>query len=82
MERFVSEYMAERPPNRCIDYNRQIKFGALLDWALGEGADLSRVTAACIGPQTEAEARQRGVFTITANQATIDSLVARIMEEN
>ena len=50
--------------------------------ALGEGADLSRVTAACIGPQTEAEARQRGIFTITANQATIDSLVARIMEEN
>lgn len=50
--------------------------------ALGEGADLSRVTAACIGPQTEAEARQRGLFTITANQATIDSLVARIMEEN
>ena len=50
--------------------------------ALGEGADLSRVTAACIGPQTEAEARQRGLFTITANQATMDSLVARIMEEN
>ena len=28
-----------RTPNPCIDCNREIKFGALLDWALDQGAD-------------------------------------------
>lgn len=39
MDRFVSEYVHGRTPNPCIDCNREIKFGALLDWALDHGAD-------------------------------------------
>lgn len=39
MDRFVSEYVEGRTPNPCIDCNREIKFGALLDWALEQGAD-------------------------------------------
>ena len=39
MGRFVSEYQAGRTPNPCIDCNREIKFGALLDWALDQGAE-------------------------------------------
>lgn len=39
MDRFVSEYVRGRTPNPCIDCNRTIKFGALLDWALDHGAD-------------------------------------------
>ena len=39
MGRFVSEYVAGRTPNPCIDCNREIKFGALLDWALAQGSD-------------------------------------------
>ena len=39
MARFVSEYVAGRTPNPCVDCNREIKFGALLDWALDHGAD-------------------------------------------
>ena len=39
MDRFVSEYVRGRTPNPCIDCNREIKFGALLDWALDQGAD-------------------------------------------
>ena len=39
MGRFVSEYTEGRTPNPCIDCNREIKFGALLDWALAQGSD-------------------------------------------
>lgn len=39
MDKFVSEYVGGRTPNPCIDCNREIKFGALLDWALAHGAD-------------------------------------------
>ena len=39
MDRFVSEYVHGRTPNPCIDCNREIKFGALLDWALEQGAN-------------------------------------------
>lgn len=39
MDHFVSEYVRGRTPNPCIDCNRTIKFGALLDWALDHGAD-------------------------------------------
>ena len=38
-ERFVWAYTHGRTPNPCIDCNREIKFGALLDWALDQGAD-------------------------------------------
>ena len=39
MDPFVREYARGRTPNPCIDCNREIKFGALLDWALEHGAD-------------------------------------------
>ena len=39
MANFVSEYVRGRTPNPCVDCNREIKFGALLDWALEQGAD-------------------------------------------
>ena len=39
MERFSQEYQAGRTPNPCVDCNREIKFGALMDWALAEGFD-------------------------------------------
>ena len=39
MEKFVAEYCAERTPNPCIDCNRELKFGALLDRALEMGYD-------------------------------------------
>lgn len=39
MDRFVTEYCAGRTPNPCLDCNREIKFGALLSWALAQGYD-------------------------------------------
>lgn len=39
MDKFVSEYVHGHTPNPCIDCNREIKFGALLDWALAHGAN-------------------------------------------
>lgn len=39
MARFAAEYVRGRTPNPCVDCNREIKFGALLDWALDRGAD-------------------------------------------
>ena len=39
MDRFAAEYARGRTPNPCIDCNRAIKFGALLDWALAQGAE-------------------------------------------
>ncbi len=39
MCRFVDEYRAGRTPNPCIDCNREIKFGAMLDYALEQGFD-------------------------------------------
>ncbi len=39
------------------------------------GADLSRVLGCCIGPQTEAEAKKYGIATVTAREATMDSLI-------
>ena len=42
--------------------------------------DLSGLTGVCIGKQTEAEARKHGMKTITAKQATIDSLIDRMIE--
>lgn len=37
MERFVSAYEQGETPNPCVDCNRTIKFGRLLDWALEQG---------------------------------------------
>ena len=39
MDRFVAEYRAGRTPNPCIDCNRCLKFGALLERALLLGYD-------------------------------------------
>lgn len=39
MDKFVAEYVRGRTPNPCVDCNREIKFGALLDWVLDQGGD-------------------------------------------
>ena len=39
IDRFAGEYQAGNTPNPCIDCNRAIKFGALLDEALARGFD-------------------------------------------
>lgn len=39
VDKFVRTYKAGRTPNPCIDCNRHMKFGALLDYALKEGCD-------------------------------------------
>lgn len=49
--------------------------------AVGPGADLSKVIALCLGPQTAAQAQKQGMRTMTAKEATIDSLVERMLEE-
>ncbi|QOX63588.1 uroporphyrinogen-III C-methyltransferase [Anoxybacterium hadale] len=46
---------------------------------LAEGADFSKVQAACIGEQTAQEARKYGMKTYVAPQASIDSLVECIL---
>jgi len=37
MDPFCKEYLQARTPNPCIECNRHIKFGAMLDWALEQG---------------------------------------------
>ena len=39
MDHFAHSYLQGRTPNPCINCNRYLKFGMLLDKALGEGAD-------------------------------------------
>ncbi len=39
VDRFVSTYLTGATPNPCIDCNRYLKFGALLDFALEQGCD-------------------------------------------
>lgn len=39
IEPFCGEYLRARTPNPCIECNRHIKFGAMLDWALDHGFD-------------------------------------------
>ena len=39
VDEFVEEYCRGRTPNPCVTCNRTIKFGALLEYALTEGAD-------------------------------------------
>lgn len=39
MDKFVAEYVRGRTPNPCIDCNRELKFGALLDWVLEQGGN-------------------------------------------
>ena len=40
MDRFVSAYEAGDTPNPCIECNRYMKFGALMDYAKEQGCDL------------------------------------------
>jgi tRNA-uridine 2-sulfurtransferase len=40
IEPFINEYSKGRTPNPCVECNRKIKFGALLDKALSMGFDL------------------------------------------
>ena len=44
------------------------------------GVDLSQVLGCCIGPKTAAEAEKYGIRTVTAREATIDSLIELIKE--
>jgi len=44
------------------------------------GADLHHVVGCCIGPKTAAEAARHGIRTVTAKEATIDSLIELIKE--
>ena len=44
------------------------------------GADLSHVIGCCIGPQTAAEAIKHGISTVTAKEATMESLIQCIKE--
>lgn len=39
MDRFVAEYCAGNTPNPCLDCNRCLKFGDLMDYALAHGYD-------------------------------------------
>ena len=39
IDKFVSTYEAGATPNPCIDCNRYLKFGALMDFALDQGCD-------------------------------------------
>ena len=48
--------------------------------AMGAETDYSGITAACIGVQTEAEAKKYGFDTITAKKATIEALIQTIVE--
>lgn len=48
--------------------------------ALGEDTDYSKIVAVCIGHQTEAEARKHNLHTVTAEKATLDALIQRIVE--
>ena len=45
-----------------------------------EGLDMSGVTAACIGRQTAAEAEAAGMKIFTAQEATMDSMAASILD--
>lgn len=46
-----------------------------------EGTDVSGFRALCIGAMTEQAAKSAGMQTITANSATIDAMLSRLLEE-
>ena len=48
--------------------------------AMAGDADLTQFTAVCIGEQTEREAKNYGLKTVTSDEITIDSVAAKIVE--
>lgn len=66
IEPFVSEYLAARTPNPCIECNEKIKFGAMLDYALEIGCD-----AVATGHYAAIEERD-GRFLLKRSQSAKD----------
>jgi uroporphyrinogen III methyltransferase/synthase len=50
--------------------------------AVGEGADLSKLTGLCIGPKTAQAARDLGIPVRVAREATIEGLIELAQEQN
>jgi uroporphyrinogen III methyltransferase/synthase len=48
--------------------------------AMSGDADLTKITAVCIGEQTELEAKKHGMKTEISDEITIDSVATKIME--
>lgn len=59
IDKFVSTYEAGATPNPCIDCNRYLKFGALLDWALENGFDYIAT-----GHYARIEANESGAYEL------------------
>ena len=49
--------------------------------SLGEGQDYSKMTALCIGEQTANEARQYAMKVIVSSEATIESMIDKLLEK-
>lgn len=49
--------------------------------ALGEDFDYSKVKGLCIGHQTAAEAHRYGINAVISDEATIDSMIKKLLEE-
>lgn len=63
---FISEYLSGRTPNPCIECNREIKFGVMLDYALEIGCD-------CIATGHYAKIEnQRGRYLLRRSQSPKD----------
>lgn len=56
---FVKSYCCGETPNPCIECNRTIKFGAMLDWALANGFD-----AIATGHYARVAAESDGTFSL------------------
>ncbi len=63
---FISEYLAARTPNPCIECNSAIKFGVMLDYALENGCD-----GVATGHYAEIEEKY-GRFLLKRSQSTKD----------
>ncbi len=59
VEPFIAEYLAGRTPNPCLDCNRDMKFGMLLDYALGQGADFL-----CTGHYARVRRGEDGTYSL------------------
>lgn len=60
IDKFCSDYMSGRTPNPCVECNRFVKFGAMLEFALSRGFD-------CIATGHYAKIKENnGVYTLHA----------------